>query len=595
MNKLPLRFKLVLLVLIPLVGMAFFAGRSAVVNLSEANEARDVDLLVHLSVHTGNLLHETQKERGATAVFLASGGEKFATELPAQYEATDARRDELAKFLTDHSGNLPDVVIADLASAMEVLGNLDDHRNSASALTSQTAETIGHYTEMNNRFLTAIASVATASSNSEIRGDSTAYLAFLNAKERTGIERAQLATVFGTDEFAPGQFATVVSLISAQEAYLGLFEDISDPDALSFFQRNQANPVVADIARMEAIAIENGNAGFGIDSEEWFDAMTKRIDLLKEVEDFLADGILATSSNTADIAMGAFIRSVLFALGLIALTTAIGFFTIVGLVRQLEDITTSAAEVAHDLTSVSISMGQSAGKTSNEANLASEAGEEVSKSVASVATAIEQLNSSIAEVARSANEASTVASNAVVAARSTSTTIAKLGDSSEEIGHVIKVINSIASQINLLALNTTIESARAGEAGKGFAVVANEVKQLSSQTAEATKEISDRIEAIQDDTAGAVEANLAISETIDQISEISATIATAVEEQSATTAEIDRSIEETATSTEDIARSINDVAAAAGNTRNSTRDAEASAHQMTQMVTDLKHLVSHGD
>src|ERR1022692_3793657 len=132
--------------------------------------------------------------------------------------------------------------------------------------------------------------------------------------------------------------------------------------------------------------------------------------------------------------------------------------------------------------------------------------------------------------------------------------VAKLGESSAEIGQVIKVITSIAQQTNLLALNATIEAARAGEAGKGFAVVANEVKELAKETAKATEDISLKIEAIQTDTKGAVDAIAEISAIINQINDLQNTIASAVEEQSATTNEIGRNIAEASKGSTEIAQ-----------------------------------------
>src|SRR5690606_38189178 len=138
--------------------------------------------------------------------------------------------------------------------------------------------------------------------------------------------------------------------------------------------------------------------------------------------------------------------------------------------------------------------------TADQGNLASAASSQVSQNVQTVATGIEEMNASIREIAKNATDASHVATNAVQVAESTNATISRLGTSSAEIGKVVKVITSIAEQTNLLALNATIEAARAGEAGKGFAVVANEVKELAKETARATEDIGQKIEAIQRDT-----------------------------------------------------------------------------------------------
>ena len=154
------------------------------------------------------------------------------------------------------------------------------------------------------------------------------------------------------------------------------------------------------------------------------------------------------------------------------------------------------------------------------------------------------------------------------------------------------MITSIAEQTNLLALNATIEAARAGEAGKGFAVVANEVKELANQTAKATDEISSKIQAIQTDTEGAVDAIGEISMVINQINDISNTIASAVEEQTATTAEISRNVNEAATGSEEISRNISGVAQAAQDTSAGIDRNQVAANELADMAAELQKLVS---
>ena len=209
-----------------------------------------------------------------------------------------------------------------------------------------------------------------------------------------------------------------------------------------------------------------------------------------------------------------------------------------------------------------------------------------------MATGSEEMRSSIREIAKNANESARVAKNAVNVAETTNHTVAKLGESSIEIGNVIKVITSIAQQTNLLALNATIEAARAGEAGKGFAVVANEVKELAKETAKATEEISHKIEAIQGDTKGAVQAIGEITGIINQINDISNNIASAVEEQTVTTNEIGRNVSEAAKGTGEIAKNISGVATAAKDTTKGASDTQKAARALTEMASNLQVVVS---
>ena len=262
--------------------------------------------------------------------------------------------------------------------------------------------------------------------------------------------------------------------------------------------------------------------------------------------------------------------------------------TSVGEIAQAAD---SVAAAAEELTATSNEMGANAEETSAQANVVSAAAEQVSANVNTVASGAEQMAASIKEIAANASTANSVATEAVATATRTNDTVSKLGESSAEIGQIIKVITSIAQQTNLLALNATIEAARAGEAGKGFAVVANEVKELAKETARATEDISQKIDAIQSDTTDAVEAIAAIGGIIDKISGIQNTIASAVEEQAATTAEIGRNVNEAARGSNEIAQNISAVAEAAASTSSGVTETQASAGELARTSTTLKSLV----
>jgi methyl-accepting chemotaxis protein len=252
----------------------------------------------------------------------------------------------------------------------------------------------------------------------------------------------------------------------------------------------------------------------------------------------------------------------------------------------------AVAASSEELSASSAQISASAEETSAQSGVVSSAAEEVSRSVQTVAAGAEQMGASIREIASNAAEASEVAHRAVTAAETTTATVAKLGESSAEIGNVVKVITSIAEQTNLLALNATIEAARAGEAGKGFAVVANEVKELAQETAKATEDIARRVQAIQGDTTAAVAAIGEISQIVAQISDRQTTIASAVEEQTATTNEMARSVQEAAGGTGEIAQNITGVSSAAESTTQALTQTRTAVDELSRMAADLRTTVS---
>lgn len=198
------------------------------------------------------------------------------------------------------------------------------------------------------------------------------------------------------------------------------------------------------------------------------------------------------------------------------------------LASDLENVADTVSSAATELLSTSQAMASSAEETNDQAQ--------------AVAASAEELSSSIKEISSQTQRTNASVERAVGAAKLSNERVAALQRKAEDIGNIISVISEIASQTNLLALNATIEAARAGEAGKGFAVVANEVKSLSTQTANATEEISTEIKQIQSETKEAVDAIAGIIDLVNEIAQMAGAIASAVEEQNAATNQVSQNI-----------------------------------------------------
>jgi methyl-accepting chemotaxis protein len=233
---------------------------------------------------------------------------------------------------------------------------------------------------------------------------------------------------------------------------------------------------------------------------------------------------------------------------------------------SIKGVVDGLGESARTLSGAAKELHDAADGTKRRAGEVATAAGETTTNVQTVAAATEELSSSVREVARKVAESASAASSAVAQAESTNATVATLAEAAAKIGDVVKLISDIAGQTNLLALNATIEAARAGEAGKGFAVVASEVKNLATQTARATEDISRQIGDIQAATQKAVGDIKGIGATIRQIHETSSAIAAAVEEQGTATGEIARNITEAARGSEAVASTIGDVDRAASAT-----------------------------
>lgn len=252
-------------------------------------------------------------------------------------------------------------------------------------------------------------------------------------------------------------------------------------------------------------------------------------------------------------------------------------------IKTILSITGEVFESARGLNESSQSMSAGAEQVAQQSQNISSAATQMNQNQQVVSSSIEEMSISIGEVAKKAAEATGVTAEANRAAEETGQIAGELDAGAREIAKVIEMIAGIAAQINLLALNAAIEAAGAGEAGRGFAVVAAEVKELAGQAGSSNDEIKTRVADIQSRTARAVAAIERIKQVIQQVDEISSSIASSVEEQSITAREVAANVGQTAQATGEVVSNIEGISTAA-------HDSAAGSEQVSQLAKTLEHL-----
>jgi hypothetical protein len=237
-------------------------------------------LVVTDAVHA--LLHETQRERGLSTLFVASRGRLPGPELLRQRSRVDAQRAVVTRVLRD-STDAPPSVRHRIDRASTLLGQLGQTRAGVEDLVMTAAQIIAFYSNVNLELLAALDAFIVTGVTASQRSGALACVALLYAKEKAGVERAQLTDAFLEDRFSEGQRLSVAALIASQASSLHIFSAAAPRAADQLLRRTLASPEASEVQRMESVVYGAENAGFGIDASTWFAMISRKIDMLGDV------------------------------------------------------------------------------------------------------------------------------------------------------------------------------------------------------------------------------------------------------------------------------------------------------------------------
>jgi methyl-accepting chemotaxis protein len=313
--------------------------------------------LAELAPTISALVHELQKERGTSAVFIGSKGGKFVAELPQQWALSSKKHNALNRELKTFEGaSFGSKLVTKITAATDALNDMARVRKGVEVQSLTVMQMASYYTSTIAKLLSITEEMAVVSTDARVTKLITAYTSLLQAKERAGIERAMGGAGFGAGKFAPEIYQKFLQLIAMQDTLLAVFDVYATPEERRFLAKTLADPVVAEVARMRGVAIESprSNSLEGITGPYWFGTITKKIELLKIAEDKVARDLVGMTRATHDQANTGFLIFLAVALGLLLVTFVLVTVIVRGITHPIEAMTRAMSALAGGDTSIKI-------------------------------------------------------------------------------------------------------------------------------------------------------------------------------------------------------------------------------------------------
>ena len=334
--------RLALAIALPILAVLLMGGLVISQQLQTVRQADQLQALSHFSSRISDLVHELQKERGMSALFIGSRGQQMGTELQAQRRDTDGQiaivQDTLkALSLSDYSAGLRQSVENGLSGLTELAAKRAD----VSGLQIVGPDSFRFYTSLITNLLAVPQESVKVSDSPAVTANLLAYFNFLAAKERAGQERATGSAGFASGQFAPAQYRTLLTILAEQAAFLSSFQSYATEAQRNAAQQTLTGPIITEAERLRLIAVETGSEKSlgGVAARDWFKATTDRIDLMKTVEDVLQRDLATLNQANAAQAWKILTYGSSFALIMLMAALIVGFVLARGITRPITGMT----------------------------------------------------------------------------------------------------------------------------------------------------------------------------------------------------------------------------------------------------------------